>query len=99
MSFLLTRKIFARQKAFGAFTRAKSSFSMPFSSFSSVTSFKAEDLIIEETKAPKAKPSEDHVYEFGKLTTDHMLEIDWDVETGWGKPLISPYHNFSMDPF
>lgn len=30
--------------------------------------------------------------------TDHMLEIDWDQNSGWGKPLISPYHNFQMDP-
>lgn len=53
---------------------------------------------IKLTTTPKEKPAEDHAYEFGKLTTDHMLEIDWDQETGWGNPIISPYHNFDMDP-
>ncbi|CAI2370811.1 unnamed protein product [Moneuplotes crassus] len=66
--------------------------------FSSMDTFKYEDLEIKLTTNPKEKPGSDHQYEFGKLTTDHMLEIDWDVQTGWGKPLISPYHNFSMDP-
>ena len=50
------------------------------------------------TKTPKAKPAEDHVYTFGSLTTDHMLEIDWDNENGWGNPYITPYHSFQMDP-
>lgn len=50
------------------------------------------------TKNPKQKPADDHTYIFGKLTTDHMLEIDWDQETGWGKPIISPYRAFQMDP-
>jgi branched-chain amino acid aminotransferase len=27
-----------------------------------------------------------------------MLEIDWTLENGWEKPVISPYHNFSVDP-
>jgi branched-chain amino acid aminotransferase len=50
------------------------------------------------TKTPKAKPADDHVYTFGSLTTDHMLEIDWDNVNGWGNPYISPYHCFQMDP-
>ena len=55
-------------------------------------------MIIKKTTTPKEKPGKDHQYEFGKLMTDHMLEIDWDVSTGWGKPIISPYHKFEMDP-
>lgn len=55
-------------------------------------------MTIEKTKNPKKRPASDHVYTFGTLTTDHMLEIDWDEHTGWGKPYISPYHNFEMDP-
>jgi branched-chain amino acid aminotransferase len=27
-----------------------------------------------------------------------MLEVDYDPELGWAKPVISPYHNFSIDP-
>lgn len=28
-----------------------------------------------------------------------MLEIDYSAKEGWKKPLISEYHNFSIDPF
>ena len=70
-----------------------STFVRPFSS-----SFKAADLTIEKTKAPKAKPGPDHSYVFGQLTTDHMLEIDWVQSNGWGAPRIVPYHNFEIDP-
>jgi len=35
---------------------------------------------------------------FGRHLSDHMLEIDWDAENGWHYPVISPYHNFAMDP-
>ena len=30
--------------------------------------------------------------------TDHILEIDWNQETGWNKPKISPYKPFQIDP-
>jgi len=62
------------------------------------SSFKVHDLKIEKTKNPKPKPAADHKYEFGKLTTDHMLEIDWTKDHGWGRPLIDAYHYFQMDP-
>jgi len=35
---------------------------------------------------------------FGKHFTDHMLEIPWHIESGWGKPLISPIHDFKFHP-
>ena len=35
---------------------------------------------------------------FGRTFTDHMLEIDWDVTTGWHNPRIIPYGNFSLSP-
>lgn len=35
---------------------------------------------------------------FGASFSDHMLEVDWDSETGWGTPLIRPYGNFSISP-
>lgn len=55
-------------------------------------------MVIEKTKSPKEKPAKDHNYVFGKVTTDHMLEIDWHETSGWGKPIISPYRPFSIDP-
>lgn len=30
--------------------------------------------------------------------TDHMLEVDWDSENGWGTPKIRPYAPISLDP-
>ena len=35
---------------------------------------------------------------FGKFFTDHMLEIEWDSEKGFGYPTLSPHHNLSLDP-
>lgn len=47
----------------------------------------------------RPKPSaEGAALGFGKIFTDHMLEIPWDTENGWGKPLISPLHDFSFHP-
>jgi branched-chain amino acid aminotransferase len=30
--------------------------------------------------------------------SDHLLEVDWDVEKGWGKPRIIPYGPLPLDP-
>jgi hypothetical protein len=35
---------------------------------------------------------------FGRSFTDHMLEIDWNVQKGWRKPRIVPYGNLSISP-
>lgn len=35
---------------------------------------------------------------FGKIFTDHMLSIEWDVNSGWHAPKIEPFKNFSMHP-
>jgi branched-chain amino acid aminotransferase len=35
---------------------------------------------------------------FGKYFTDHMLEVSWDSEKGWAKPVISPMHNLQLHP-
>ena len=50
------------------------------------------------TKKPKTKPAADHQYEFGKVMTDHLLEVDWTATGGWKKPIISPYRKFEIDP-
>ncbi|CCE72655.1 Piso0_000245 [Millerozyma farinosa CBS 7064] len=60
-------------------------------------SLDASKLEIIKTTTPKAKLPNDQLV-FGKTFTDHMLEIEWTSEKGWGKPVISPYHNLSMDP-
>jgi hypothetical protein len=44
--------------------------------------FMADDLQFRERAVLKDKPSADHVYTFGGITTDYMLEIDYDRENG-----------------
>jgi len=53
---------------------------------------------IELTKTPKAKPVFDATLAFGKKFSDHMLELDWTIESGFSAPRIVPYHNLSLDP-
>lgn len=62
---------------------------------SSAIDFKS--LSVTRTTAPKAKVSNDKLV-FGAVTSDHMLEIDWHSDNGWSKPVITPYHNLSLDP-
>jgi branched-chain amino acid aminotransferase len=54
---------------------------------------------LEINKAPKFKekiPLEKLL--FGKEFTDHMLEIDWEVNSGWKTPQIRPYGKLELDP-
>lgn len=55
-------------------------------------------MTIEKSSTPKPRPASDHAYVFGKLTTDHILEVDWDEKSGWAKPAIKPYRPFQIDP-
>lgn len=57
----------------------------------------ATKLVINKTTTPKTKLPNDQLV-FGKTFTDHMLEIEWSAESGWGTPKINPYHNLSLDP-
>lgn len=52
--------------------------------------------ITKTTKPSEPLPKEELV--FGKSFTDHILEVEWTAEKGWGVPTIKPYHNFSLDP-
>ncbi|KAK7680508.1 branched-chain-amino-acid transaminase bat2 [Cerrena zonata] len=57
----------------------------------------ASKIQITKTSTPKEKLPNDKLV-FGQTFTDHMLEIEWTKEAGWGTPKISPYHNLSLDP-
>ena len=48
-------------------------------------------------KVGKIKPALENEFTFGRLFTDHMLSIDWDIEKGWDKPRIIPYGPFKLD--
>ncbi|PSR97396.1 aminotransferase [Coniella lustricola] len=57
----------------------------------------ASKLVVETTKAPsQRRPNEELI--FGQTFTDHMLTIEWNKNTGWTDPKITPYQNLSLDP-
>lgn len=59
---------------------------------------RAAHLQLQKTQHFKKKPALDRTLHFGTVTTDHMLEIDWELSTGWGRPLIKPYAALLLDP-
>jgi len=36
---------------------------------------------------------------FGKLHTDHMINIEFDSSKGWSKPVLQEFQDFSVSPF
>lgn len=48
------------------------------------------------TNSPKQKP--EGTFGFGKIFTDHMFIMDYDVENGWHDARIVPYGNISLSP-
>lgn len=57
----------------------------------------AKDLTVTKTEVPAVKPELASAYTFGKLFTDHMFQVDWDLTSGWGKPRIVPYEPLRID--
>ncbi|CAH2351550.1 branched-chain-amino-acid aminotransferase, mitochondrial [[Candida] railenensis] len=89
-------------RAAGTGVRASQNFSVTNNFINRTTirnmaSLDASKLEIIKTTSPKTKLPNDQLV-FGKTFTDHMLEIEWTAEAGWGTPKISPYHNLSLDP-
>lgn len=35
---------------------------------------------------------------FGETLSDHMLTVEWEVETDWSAPKIVPYQDLSISP-
>ncbi|EWM22760.1 branched-chain-amino-acid aminotransferase [Nannochloropsis gaditana] len=52
---------------------------------------------IQRTTSPRPKVPQKELV-FGKVFSDHMLEIDWDYKNGWHPPVISAYHPLSLSP-
>lgn len=61
-------------------------------------SFKAADLIIEESKNKGPVEKDPTKFKFGQLFGEHMLEIHYSESNGWSKPKICKLHNFSFHP-
>jgi branched-chain amino acid aminotransferase len=54
---------------------------------------------IQMTPSPKKKPATDSSLIFGKVFSDHMLEVDWEQANGFGDPRITPYRKTSLYSF
>ena len=46
----------------------------------------------------KQKPADESKLGFGKIFTDYMFTMEYDVENGWHNPCVEPYHALSLDP-
>lgn len=65
---------------------------------SNLNTFFHKDIEITLSEDSVAKPDWSKPFGFGVHRTNYMLEIDHNHERGWGKPVISPWHNLSIDP-
>lgn len=55
-------------------------------------------LLVVEKNASAGQPPPASQLQFGRTFTPHMLCVPWNVEKGWGKPVIKPYGPFDLDP-
>ncbi|BFZ04297.1 hypothetical protein BsWGS_07336 [Bradybaena similaris] len=62
-----------------------------------LSSFRYEDMQITLTDKPARKPDNDRL-KFGAHISDHMLEIDWTEQHGWGCPQIKPVEPLRIHP-
>ncbi|EPQ63513.1 BgtA-20356 [Blumeria graminis f. sp. tritici] len=54
-------------------------------------------LTVEKNTNPIPLPPHNELV-FGHVFTDHMLSIEWNEETGWLSPRITPYQKLQIDP-
>lgn len=57
-----------------------------------------QEIKIELTKNPKAKPTDESNLGFGKIFTDHMFLMNYTEGKGWHDPRIVPYGPIALDP-
>ena len=46
----------------------------------------------------KQKPTDESKLGFGKIFTDYMFTMEYDVENGWHNPCVKPYQPLQLDP-
>ena len=56
------------------------------------------DIKITKAATLKAKPVDETKLGFGKISTDHMFLMDYNINKGWYDPRIVPYAPFELDP-
>ncbi|MCR5042229.1 MAG: branched-chain amino acid aminotransferase [Clostridia bacterium] len=54
-------------------------------------------ISVTRTTAPKAK-TPDNELGFGRVFSDHMFLMDWNIDKGWYDPRIVPFGDFSLSP-
>ncbi|RKJ42243.1 branched-chain amino acid aminotransferase [Acutalibacter sp. 1XD8-33] len=57
-----------------------------------------QEIKIELTKTPKAKPADQSKLGFGQIFTDHMYVMDYTEGQGWHDPRVIPYQPICLDP-
>ena len=57
-----------------------------------------QEITVERTSSPKAKPTDSSKLGFGNIFTDHMFLMNYDEGQGWHSPRIVPYGPLSLDP-
>ena len=56
------------------------------------------DITVTRSDHLKQKPADEGSLGFGRLFTDHMFLMDYEVGRGWHSARVVPYDNFPMDP-
>jgi len=69
---------------------------VPKTIFDQFGTFKAQDIEFRKKHVLKPKPDNSKDYIFGRVSTDHMLTLDWDHKDGWAHPVIEPYGPLSI---
>lgn len=59
---------------------------------------KASQVQVQRTSVLRPMPDLTQPLTFGKHIADHMLEVGWTADQGWGTPSIKPYEPLQLDP-
>jgi len=81
-----------------AFLRPRCAAAVSSRAFSRPARINVDALRVTPAATPKPKPPFDSSLPFGTNFSDHMLEIEWDADAGFGEPRIVPYHALAIDP-
>ncbi|TMS36522.1 hypothetical protein L596_003668 [Steinernema carpocapsae] len=92
-----SRQIFSSVRLGSSSSRTQSA--VPSTAPGELDTFHHKDLKIIEATAEQRRPKPDvNSLRFGHNFADHMMEVNWTAESGWGRPEISPLHNLSLHP-
>ena len=56
------------------------------------------EIKVIKTQNPKEKYTDESTLGFGKVFTDHMLVVDWNIDKGWYDARIVPFERISLHP-